>query len=99
MKRSKEIPSEIQKFDRFTAIETTIDNLIAKSLEYSSDSELGPLVTGDLLCKLVTAQERMLHIEQMKRENMESISGTTRRIVFDLTVVPPREPGIPSDAE
>lgn len=85
------------KFDRFTAIETTIDNLIQQSLDYSASGNLGPLVTGDLLVKLVTAHERMLNIEKMKRENMESINGTSRRIIFDWTITAPREPGNPDE--
>jgi len=80
-------------FDRIAAMEHIEDSLIQTVME--GLKEFTPIVAMDMLGKATAAHERMINIQRMHRENMESVNGTTRKVVFDCTIIAPREPGDP----
>jgi len=86
----------IEAFDKFLAFEKIEQKLLSRILEGVDD--LSPYDCADVLSKVSLSHERMMNIARMHRDNMESVNGTTRRIVFDWSIEAPREPGKPADA-
>jgi len=82
-----------ETFDRFVAMDQIVDKLVQNVLR--SADEVDPNIAADMLGKIALAYERLLNVQKLHRENLESINGTTRKVIFDCTIIAPREPGDP----
>jgi len=82
-----------EAFDKLLAFDRIEEALLRKIEE--AIPKIDPLNAADIMTKVAVSHERIINIQRMHRENMESVNGTTRKVVFDCTIIAPREPGDP----